>query len=53
MALYLKEHLSFDTAEMMVESVKEGDTDLKTLYMKGIFIQGGVKNANERVYPCQ
>ena len=51
MALYLKEHLSFDRAEMMVESVKEGDTDLKTLYMKGIFIQGGVKNANERVYP--
>ena len=36
---------------MVVESVKEGDSDLKTLYMKGIFIQGGVKNANERVYP--
>jgi hypothetical protein len=35
---------------MVVESVKE-DGDLKTLYMKGIFIQGGVKNANERVYP--
>ena len=51
MALYLKEHLSFDRAEMMVESVKEGDSNLKTLYMKGIFIQGGVKNANERVYP--
>ena len=51
MALYLKEHLSFDHAEIMVESVKEGDTDLKTLFMKGIFIQGGVKNANERDYP--
>jgi hypothetical protein len=51
MALYLKEHLTFDRAEMMVESVKEGDSELKTLYMKGIFIQGGVKNANERVYP--
>jgi len=36
---------------MVVESVKEGNDDLKTLYMKGIFIQGGVKNANERVYP--
>jgi hypothetical protein len=35
---------------MIVESVKE-EGDLKTLYMKGIFIQGGVKNANERVYP--
>ena len=50
MALYLKEHLTFDRANMIVESVKE-DGDLKTLYMKGIFIQGGVKNANERVYP--
>ena len=51
MALYLKEHLTFDRANMVVESVKEGDGSLKTLYMKGIFIQGGVKNANERVYP--
>lgn len=51
MALYLKEHLTFDRAGMVVESVKEGDGSLKSLYMKGIFIQGGVKNANERVYP--
>jgi len=49
--LYLKEHLTFDRANMVVESVKEGNDELKTLYMKGIFIQGGVKNANERVYP--
>ena len=49
MALYLKEHLTFDRAGMVVESVSEGDK--KHLYMKGIFIQGGVKNANERVYP--
>lgn len=51
MALYLKEHLTFDRANMVVESVSEQGSDLKTLYMKGIFIQGGVKNANERVYP--
>jgi hypothetical protein len=51
MALYLKEHLTFDRANMVVESVSEQGNDLKTLYMKGIFIQGGVKNANERVYP--
>lgn len=51
MALYLKEHLTFDRANMVVESIKEGNDELKTLYMKGIFIQGGVKNANERVYP--
>jgi hypothetical protein len=50
MALYLKENLTFDRANMVVESVKE-DGDKKSLYMKGIFIQGGVKNANERVYP--
>ena len=49
MALYLKEQLTFDRAGMVVESVSEGDK--KHLYMKGIFIQGGVKNANERVYP--
>ena len=49
MALYLKEQLTFDRAGLVVESVSEGDK--KNLYMKGIFIQGGVKNANERVYP--
>ena len=49
MALYLRENLTFDRASMVVESVSEGDK--KNLYMKGIFIQGGVKNANERVYP--
>lgn len=50
MALYLRENLTFDRACIVVESVKE-DGDKKNLYMKGIFIQGGVKNANERVYP--
>jgi hypothetical protein len=50
MALYLRENLTFDRANMVVESIKE-EGDLKTLYMKGIFIQGGVRNANERVYP--
>jgi hypothetical protein len=51
MALYLRENLTFDRAGMIVESVKEEGADFKTLYMKGIFIQGGVKNANERIYP--
>ena len=51
MALYLRENLTFDRAGMIVESVSEGDDSLKSLYMKGIFIQGGVKNANERIYP--
>jgi hypothetical protein len=50
-SLYLRENLTFDRANMIVEAVKEEGNDFKTLYMKGIFIQGGVKNANERVYP--
>ena len=51
MALYLKERLTFDHAQMVLESVKEDGDKMKSLYMKGIFIQGGVKNANERIYP--
>ena len=43
----LREHLSFDQANIIVESANEG----KDLYMKGIMIQGGVRNANQRVYP--
>ena len=43
----LNEHLSFDQARIVVESANEG----KDLYMKGICIQGGVRNANQRVYP--
>lgn len=46
---YLKEQLTFGQAGMVLESSGEGNA--KALYMKGIFIQGGVKNANERVYP--
>ena len=46
---YLKEDLTFDAAQLVVESSGEGDS--KTLHMKGICIQGGVKNANARVYP--
>lgn len=37
--------------EVLAESSADGKG--KNLYMKGIFIQGGVKNANQRVYPVQ
>ena len=47
MSLYLRENLNFNDANIIVESTNEG----KDLFMKGICIQGGVKNANERVYP--
>ena len=39
--------MTFDQAQIVVENANEG----KDLYMKGICIQGGVRNANQRVYP--
>lgn len=45
----LIEHLSYDQAKMVTESSEDG----KTLYMKGIFIEGGIKNGNMREYPVQ
>ena len=48
MSLYLRENLSFNEAKMIVES---DDKDGKNLYMSGICIQGGIKNATQRVYP--
>ncbi len=47
---YLAETLSFDQAKMVVEHT-EDEKGGKSLYLKGICIQGGVKNANQRVYP--
>ena len=44
---YLRETLTFDQARVVTETANDG----KDLFMKGICIQGGVKNANERVYP--
>ena len=48
MSLYLRENLSFNEAKMVVES---DDKEGKNLYMSGICIQGGIRNANQRVYP--
>ena len=45
---YLREHLSFDQSVIVMESY---DNDGKSLYLKGIAIQGGIRNANQRVYP--
>jgi hypothetical protein len=49
----IQEHLSFDNARMEVLAESTADGQGKNLYMKGIFVQGGVKNANQRVYPVQ
>lgn len=48
--LPLVEALTFDQAGMVVEA-KDNPTGGKSLIMSGIFIQGGVKNQNQRVYP--
>jgi len=45
---YLREHLSFDQARVVLES---DEKDGKNLFLKGIAIQGGIRNANQRVYP--
>ena len=48
--LYLRENLTFQEANVVVEAA-ENSSGGKDLYMKGICIQGGVENANKRVYP--
>jgi len=48
-SLYLRENLTFNEARVQILHENDG----KDLYMKGICIQGGIKNANQRVYPVQ
>ena len=50
MVFTLTENLSFDQAKIVVEATENKDGG-KDLFMKGICIQGGVRNANQRVYP--
>jgi len=50
MALPLVESLTYDQAGIRTNLV-ENASGGKDLYMEGIFIQGGVKNQNQRVYP--
>jgi len=49
---YLQEHLNFNQAKIRV-LVEDDVHGGKTLYMEGVCIEGGVRNANERVYPVQ
>lgn len=52
MALVLTERYSFDQAKCLVEGGGLNETGApRDLYMRGIFVQGGVKNHNQRVYP--
>jgi hypothetical protein len=47
---YLSEHLSFDQAQLVLEST-EDDKGKKSLHLNGICIQGDIRNQNQRVYP--
>jgi hypothetical protein len=50
---YLREHLNFNQAQIELISEDAPDGSGKSLYMKGICIQGNKRNANERVYPTR
>tara|TARA_B110000881_G_C18592599_1_gene529087 strand:- start:890 stop:1531 length:642 start_codon:yes stop_codon:yes gene_type:complete len=47
----LKEHLSFNQANIVTEAIEEANGG-KSLYMKGVFIEGDVRNQNNRIYPA-
>lgn len=47
MSNQLYEYMPYDKAQVILERKNEG----KDLYMSGIFIQGEVRNQNQRVYP--
>ncbi len=51
MVRYLQEHLNYNQARIQVLAEDAPDGKGKNLFMAGICIEGGVKNANERVYP--
>jgi hypothetical protein len=48
---YLSEHLSFDQAQIVLESEDVGGK--KSLHLNGICIQGDIRNANQRIYSSQ
>ena len=55
MKTFLSEHLSFDQAKVVLERQEEGDmfNKTKSLCMSGIFIQGDIRNANQRIYSSE
>lgn len=52
MANFLKESMTFDQAQVLLEGGGTNEAGKpKDLFMRGIFIQGGVRNHNQRIYP--
>lgn len=47
----LRESLTFDQAQLIVEAKDGVDGKGRDLFMSGIFIQGNQRNQNNRVYP--
>lgn len=52
MANKLYEFMAFDKGNLKLEEGID-DSGKKSLYMKGLFIQGDVRNHNQRVYPSR
>lgn len=48
--MLLNDYLTYDQAGIITESFND-DTGSKNLFLKGCFIQGDVKNQNQRIYP--
>jgi hypothetical protein len=50
--MILTEWTSFNQANVVLEEGEEdSSTKKKNLYLRGVFIQGGVRNLNGRIYP--
>lgn len=52
MSNILQEYINFDTAGITLLNEDDGKGG-KSLYMKGICIQGDARNANQRIYPVR
>ena len=50
--MLLTEHMTFGEAQIVTES-SEDDNGGKCLYLNGCFIQGDVRNHNQRIYPTK
>ena len=48
---YLREDLTYNQARIQVIEEQDAGTGGKSLYLKGICIEGDKRNANERIYP--
>lgn len=49
----LYEYRSYSQAGIVLEESRDPNSSEKTLCMKGLFIQGDIRNQNQRVYPAR